>query len=173
MSVIVPPGVSSDGMVKVSYVPAIAGEAPTIAELNALTAIDLSCYLTRTGFAPNASENTATDERLCSKQVYEDFGTVTYTIGDLVYVYDAQDLVDTEGVNRAYLELKRDTVGFLVVAWGKEATEEWAAGDVVDIYPVKLGVQRKQQPESNSKLKVAQRPYVRGEVREDQVVLAA
>jgi hypothetical protein len=171
MAQVIPPGVASDGMVKVAFVAALANAAaPTVTELTAATSVDLSCYLTKDGFQPGGEAQAVTDERLCSKQVFEDFGTVTYTIDNLVYIYDPQDAAGDS--NKAYAAMPVGTSGWIVAGWGKDAEEAWAAADVVDVYPVKLGPQIKQAPESNSKLKVQQKPYVTGSLEQD-VVLAA
>jgi hypothetical protein len=172
MTQVIPPGVVANGMVKVAFCPSIADlTAPSVAtDIKAATSVEASCYLTRDGFQPGAEDQAITDERLCSKQVFEDFGTTQYTIANLVYIYDAQNTGSDS--NKLYEALPKGTTGFLVAAWGKDAEEDWAAGDIVDIYPVKLGTQVKQPPEANSKLKVAQKPFVTGEVAED-VALAA
>lgn len=164
-----PQGVPSDGMLKIAFVATLAApDAPSITELSAVTSVDATCYLT--SFTPNAEAQAIEDRRLCSKQVFEDFGTVTYTIGDITYVYDTQNASSDD--QKLYEALPTGTEGFLVVAWGKDADEAWAAGDVVDVYPVKMGPRVKQPPEQNSKLKVTQKPFVTAEVEED-VVLAA
>ena len=167
----IPVGVPSDGMVKVAFVTSIGDlDAPSIAtDINAATSLeDFTCWLTT--FGVDASEQTREVFRFCSKQVFEDYGTVTYTVSDLVYVYDPQN--PTSETNKVYTALKEGTRGFLVVGWGKDAEEEWAAGDVVDIYPVKVGAQRKQTPERNSELTVAQKPYVTGAIAEDRALAA-
>lgn len=172
MTVTIPPGVPSDGMVKIAAVPAIADlEAPSIAtDLGATGAKDdISCWLT-SAFAPSGDPATVTDRRMCSKQVFEDFGVITFTIDNLVYVYDTQD---AEGLsNELYAMLPTGWTGYLVVGWGKDTEEAWVAGDVVDIYPVKMGPRVKQAQEENAKLKVAQKPFVTGKLIED-VALAA
>ena len=73
---------------------------------------------------------------------------------------------------KAYETLPTGTTGFLAVGWGKDAMEPWAVGDVVDIYPVKMGPRVKQPPEANTKLKVSQKPFVTGPVLEDVAIAA-
>lgn len=169
----IPPGVASDGMVKVAFALSIADlAAPSAAtDLGAATAVpNLSVYLTKDGFSPTADPQTVNDERLASKQIFEDFGTVTYSIDNLVYIHDQQN-PDGES-NKAAAAMPKGTVGFLVAAWGKDAETDWAAGDVVDIYPIKLGPQIKQPPEANSKLKISQKPFVTGPVVENVALVA-
>lgn len=164
-----PKGVPSDGMIKVAFVASLATPgAVALTELNAVTSVDATCFLT--SFTPSAEAQAIEDRRLCSKQVFEDFGTVTYTIGDITYVYDVQDAAGDS--NKLYAALPTGTEGFLVVGWGKDADEDWAVADVVDIYPVKMGPRVKQAPEQNSKLKVTQKPFVTGEVVEDVEIAA-
>lgn len=162
-----PVGVPSDGMIKVAFVPSLAVEGEVaLSELTAGTAVDATCYLT--SFTPTADAQPVEDFRLCSKQVYEDFGSVTYSIGDITYVYDTQNPAEAD--HKLYAALPTGTRGNLIVAWGKDADDAWAAGDVVDIYPVKMGPRVKQAPERNSKLKVSQKPFVIGDVAEDVTV---
>lgn len=170
MSQSIPVGVPSDGMVKIAFAPAIADpNVPSIAELGAATAVeDISCWLT--AFGTTAEEATREVRRICSKQTFTDYGTISYGVDDLVYVYDAQN--PASETNEVYAALVPGTTGFLVLAWGKDAEEDWAPGDIVDVYPVRLGAQRKQTPEANSELTVAQKPYVTGNVVSDVPLVA-
>jgi hypothetical protein len=171
MPLTIPPGVSADGSVKVQYVVTIADtSAPKVAtEIKAASSVEASCLLTKDGFAPDATTSQASDERLCSKQVFEDYGTVTYTLADITYVYDVQN--PTSASNKFYAAVPEGSTGFLVVRWGQDADDDWAVGDVVDVYPVKMGPQIKQPPETNSKLKVKQKPFVVGNVAIDVITV--
>lgn len=170
----IPPGIPSDGTVKVAWVPdgGFADyTAPTLAELQVAGVTDLSCLLMQDGFGEEAEEGTNTDRRLCSKQAYTLGGTVTWTIQDLRYVYDVQN--PESPTNAAYAALAPGTKGFLVARWGKDAAVDFAGGDVIDVFPAELGVQRKQAPEANSELKVLQRPRVTGNKVTDVTLLPA
>lgn len=159
----IPPGVSSNGTVKVAFVPdgGFADyTAPTLAEVDAVGVQDISCHLMADGFGENATEGSQQRRRLCSKESYTVRGAVEWTIQDLRYVYDIQN--PSSVTHEAYAALAPDSKGFLVVRWGLDAAEDFAANDVVDVYPVELGVQRKQPPEANSELEVLQTPYVTG-----------
>lgn len=172
MPLTVPAGVPADGTVSVRFVTALTNPAaPKLAtEINAASSVDLSCLLTKDGFAPGAEASTITDERLCSKQVFEDFGTVTYSIDNITYIFDPQNTASES--NKAYAALPTGATGYLVVRWGKDVDTAWAAGDKVDVYPVKMGPRVKQAPEANSKLKVQQKPYVTGPFQEDVALVA-
>ena len=164
----VPTAVVADGNLKVLWVPAIADPtAPTVAELTAAGVIDLSCYLTKDGFQTGGDEQTITDERLCSTQTFEAPGTYSDTL-DLIYTYDPQSSVTTEPHNA----LKRLTKGHIVARWGTAYDEPITASDLVDVIPGQAGVQRKQAPESNSTLKMAQKIHVTNRVERDVAVVA-
>lgn len=172
MPTTVPPGVPADGAVKVAFVTALADPAaPKIAtEIKAVSSVEATCLLTSDGFKPGASDATINDTRLCSKQVFEDLGQVTYTIDNITYVYDVQG-GSTES-NALYAAIPRGTTGYLVARWGKDVDVDWAVGDKVDVYPVTMGTQVKLPPEANSKLKVQQKPFVSGPVQTDVALVA-
>src|SRR5690606_41847581 len=64
------PSTPADGNIKTVLVPAVADlKAPTLTELNAPEAIDISCYLVRNGFALTVDQQIITDERECDRIV--------------------------------------------------------------------------------------------------------
>jgi len=154
-----PVGVPADGNVKVVFVPTVADpKNPKATELNATSALDITCGVTGGGFTTSTDVQTLTDERLCSTQTFEDVGTFTYAIDDIEYIIDPQDVSPT-GENKIYQTLVPNTTGFIVVRYGKLFSDAFAADDVVDVYPVKLGPQVKSAPERNTKLRAKQKPY--------------
>lgn len=168
MALVIPPGVDAEGSVLVKFVPTLADpSAPTVVEVNAVGAVDMSCSLTQDGFKPGADTATGTDTRLCSKQVYETKGATTWSIDNLMYVWDPQN--PESDSNKVYAALPEDTTGFLIVRWGKDVEDfpELAADDIVDSFPVIMGPQVPQPPEANSKLKVSQKPFVTGSAARD------
>lgn len=163
-----PVSVQADGNLKVLFVPTIADtEAPTVGELTAGTVIDLSCYLTGDGFTPNTDEQTVTDERICTRQTFEQPGRYQDQL-DLAYVYN----ILSAGDDAARIALTQLRVGNIVARWGQDFEDAVTAGDIVDVYPVKLGVQKKQPPVANSVLRIAQKPFVIGKVQRDVEVAA-
>jgi hypothetical protein len=174
-----PAGVEGEGNVKVAFLPAIADvEAPSLAG-DLAAAIDLSCYVTGDGFTPGGTQEEKSDRRLCSRQTFGAPGAITYTIGELTYVYDPQDPSNTGLENEAYSELTPDRVGFIMVRFGIAFETDWAAAQIVDIYPAIMGAQFKNPPVAaaaggggTSKLTVRQTPYVSGPASLD-VALAA
>lgn len=166
----VPASIPADGNLRSAWVPALADPAnPTLAELNAAGAVDLSCYLSGGGYTPGVDEQAIVDERVCSRQTFEQPGRVqdTLTIG---YVYRPQEPVSA--TNKAFTTLKHLTSGYIVERWGQAYEDAWAAGQIVDVKPAKCGVQMKQPPESNSVLRVNQKIFIVGKVERDVAVVA-
>ena len=169
-AVSVPGSVQGDGAIRIVWVPTLANVlAPKLTEVNAASAVDLSCYLTPTGYAATSEEASIDDSRLCSRETYESPGRETNGL-ELTYVYDPQNTVAAE--NKAYTTLKRLSKGFIVARWGVDFEDPFAAGDIVDVYPATCGQQRKQTPEQNSSLKVAQKMFNRAAVRRDVALVA-
>lgn len=165
-----PVSVPADGSVKVVFVPATANTAaPKITEGTATGAIDLSCYLTADGLNMSTEEQTITDDRLCSRQTFEQPGRFSDAM-EVGYVYDAQNVVATQDL--AYKTLKRGVKGFLYIRWGMNYETALTVGQKVDVVPVTWGTQRKQTPEANSVLKVMQKPFITGRVERDVALVA-
>ena len=173
MSATFPVGVPADGNVKVVFVPTIANpKVPTLVELNATSALDITCGVTGGGFTTSTDVQTLTDERLFSTQTFEDVGTFTYAIDDVEYIITPQDSTTT-GENKIYNTLVPGSTGFIVVRYGKAFDAAFATGDVVDVYPVKWGPQVKSAPERNTKLRAKQKPYTIAPGAQVDVKLAA
>lgn len=166
----IPQGVSSDGTVSALYVPGglASTTPPSLAAATGNGSQDLSCYIF--AFGEGADQATKQKRRLCQKQSYTLLGPVTPTIDEIQYVYDVQN-PDSE-THAAYAALVPHSTGHLIVRWGIDSSVPWAVGDIVDIYPVRLGVQRKLTPEENDELMVAQQIAVIGNKVTD-VALAA
>jgi hypothetical protein len=163
-----PISVTSDGNVKVVYVAALANPAaPTLAELTAPTVLDLTMYLTGDGWRPNTDEQSVTDDRLGSRQNFEDRGRFMETL-EIAYVYNPASPAN----DKARTTLTVGTTGFLVPRWGVDIDTPFAAGDIVDVYTVRFGRQRKQPGEANTKLRIVQKPFVYGKHYQDVAVAA-
>lgn len=165
-----PQSLPADGNVKVLFVLAIANpEAPTVTELTAGTVLDLTCYLTPTGYQPATDEAVINDDRLCSRDTFEKRGRRTNTL-QTMYVGRTQDAAGTD--NKAYTTLKEGTKGFFVERWGQDYEDPIVATDIVNVRPVELGVQIEMQPEANSVLKFSQKQFITGPVVRQVPVVA-
>lgn len=171
MSDQVPLSIPADGSLKVLWVPAIADVTePTLDELTDVTVIDLSCYITADGWTPGTDEQVSTDDRLCSRQTYERRGRFTDTL-EITYVYQGQEMAATD--NKAFSTLRAGELGFVVARWGADFELPMAVADLVDVYPAECGVQRKQPPEANGRLKIMQKIFIRSSTQRDVAVVVS
>lgn len=140
---IFPAGVNAQGAVKVIWVETIANPAaPTLAEINAGTSLDLSLTMYEGGWQPGVTANkVSAKRRLASRKVYEKFGTTTETLGDLQYSFNPQAAAGSDG-KKAYEALTEGSTGFFVERLGLDAeTVDVATGQFVNVYPVVCGPQ--------------------------------
>lgn len=165
MAPIVLDGVSSNETVSLWWVPSIADPtAPTVAELTAATSTKLECLLTQT-FSPDATVEKAQLRRMCSREVRERNGLVTRTIGDLVGVYDPQDLA--AAVSKAYVALTPGATGFLVARWGVQVDTPPTAAQLVDVIGSEIGFRAKIAAADNDELQFKAGVSVSGTYNED------
>lgn len=171
MTTTVPPGFLADANITVLFVTTMANTAaPDLStEINAISTIDMTCYLTAQ-LSPAADEQTSTDDRMCLRQALEVPGTITYSIDELQYVYDVQNPSSLS--NKLYAAVPRGTSGYIVIRYGVDVEEPFAAGDIVDVYPVEWGQQIKMPGERNTKAKVRQKPFVVGVYQQDVALVA-
>jgi hypothetical protein len=154
------PSTPADGNVRVQWVTTIANTlAPTTAELNAGSSVDLSCYLTGDGFTPGLDEATVSDPRLCETETFEQPGRASRTLS-LQYINNT----NTALANAAYTSLVPGTAGYIVRRDGKAYDSAFAASDKVEVWPVKAGKRSNLPPEANSVLRVTQKMFVTGRV---------
>jgi hypothetical protein len=165
----IPQSVGTNGTLRAIFVPSLADQAePVLAEINAITALDFSCYATGDGVSAETNESNVEDPRLCSKAVYEQPGDTTDTL-EITYVFNPK----SPSNNEAHLELTPGRKGFVLLRWGVDSDVAWAADDIVDVYPVTLGAQRKANPTRNAVHRITQKCFVTGKVNKDVVVVAA
>lgn len=149
-----------DGNVRVAFVPALADPAaPTVAELTAVGAFDVSCYLTGDGWADGGDQATIADDRLCDRESYTRPGRKSNTL-TIRYVHNPDDLTN----DRARVQLPEGTRGYFVRRNGPAYEQALAAGDLVEVWPVQLGVQRVMAAEANSVFRVEQPTFITGPV---------
>lgn len=160
-----PASVMSDGMVLVLWVPTLGDPAqPGLSELTAPSVLDLSCYLTDQGWDPQITEANAADPRLCSKEDFAQPGRRSTQI-PLIYVTNPDDPTNDE----AALTLIELSTGFLVERRGIDAETALAVGDLVSVFPNKLGVQVEAKPTANTPLTITQMAYLRPPGRQFRV----
>lgn len=115
-------------------------DAPTLAEVTALTAFDMSCTLFREQEGIVANTETVTlPALLCETENYESKGATTYGMSDLSVAFRPQDAAGEDG-KLAWEAMDDMAEGFLVRRQGIRSTDAWAAGQFVDVFPAQLGV---------------------------------
>ena len=164
------PSTPADGYVAVRALPAVANlDAPTLAEWNA--GIDISCSLTSDGSTPSVDQQVATDERLCSTQVFEQPGRITNSL-DLIYI-DNTNSPNEETDNKAKDTLVPGSEHVIGVRRGMPYEAAAATGQKVTLFPVKPGVYSELPGEANSVLKIGQKQFVTGPVSRSVALVAA
>ena len=169
MPVLIPDSVLAEGNVKVVFLPTLASlTAPTAVALNA--AVDISCYLMADWDGPTPTQNTGESRRFCSRESFQRLGRTTWAIPPLSYTYGPQD--DAGDINAARDALAPGTEGFMVIGYGLDPADDFAAGDVVDVFPVECGVQAKPARGSDefAPLTIMQTLAVTSTVAQDSVV---
>jgi hypothetical protein len=174
MVVTIPAGVKAEGNLKVAYVPTIANLAtPTVVEVNAAGALDVSFFITGGNFKPSGEQARGDDRRVGSKQTFEALGREKSTIDDLIYIADPQAAAAVAG-NKAMELFQPGVGGYFVVRYGLDAeTVDFVAAQKVDIWPIVFGVQNKSALAENdefAKITIVQAVAVTGVVKK-QVAL--
>lgn len=165
----VPSSVQTNGTLRAVFVPAFVAylTAPKLTEVNAAGSLDISCYASGEGITWETTENNVEDPRLCSKAVYEAPGDNTSTL-EIEYVFNPKVALE----NKAQLQLTEGRKGFVWLRWGADVEVNIAVGDIVDVVPVTLGVQRKNKPTRNGIHKITQKCFVTGPIARDVLMVA-
>ncbi len=136
-----PPGVKARGNAKVTMVTVVAVETSIkMTEISAATSLELSGYLSDTGWAQTVTQNKGSaPRRLASTQVPEQFGDTTFSLGDLVYATDPQGVAASLPV-KAYEALTPGLTRYFVVRWGIDANTDFAVGQFASLWKATLGL---------------------------------
>lgn len=155
------PSTPADGNIKTVLVPAVADlAAPTLTELTATEAIDISCYLTRGGFALTVDEQTIPDERECDTIVRSAPGTINPSLE--VTGIDNTNTEFAETANKLAEALTKHSPWVAVRRRGKAFDADFAADDVVSVTSFRAGIRREVPAESNSVLRSVWTCFVDG-----------
>lgn len=164
-----PASVVNDGNHLLLWVPTLADPTdPTEPELTDPSVLDLTCYLTDSGWTPGMSEERVPDNRLCTDQNYSKSGRKTFAPA-ITLVTNPEEPTEDE----ARTTLIPGTEGYLV--WRPLAPYEQAiaAGDLVNVYPVECGEQEFTDPTMNTVGTVTQQLHLRPPGRQYMVDVAA
>lgn len=169
-TITIPPGVDAEARRTIIFTPT-AGLSKAV--LEGATAVALTCYLSKNTFGESAETERGTDERECTKIVFEVLGKTRFTLENLDYVWDPQAPEGDEN-NKAYETLKPGTKGFITIRYGVEDEEPLEVDQKADQFPVTLGEQVRKTPEGNAgeKLKISQEVVVTGVPVRDGIIAA-
>lgn len=163
-----PIAVGTNGTYRAWFVPVIADPtAPKLTEINAAGSLDISFYLTGGGYNPDVSENTVNDERLASKQIFEARGDFTKSL-ELEYTFNPKAPTS----DQARIKLAEGAKGFIVVRPAVDSEDAAVVGDLVDVTPVDMGVQRRLAKGRNQVHTITQKAFITGTVHELVAVVA-
>nr|DAJ84283.1 MAG TPA: major tail protein [Caudoviricetes sp.] len=144
------PSTPADGLVNTIWVPSIANiQKPTADEINAGT--DLSNYVTLGGWSCSPSQDSISDQRENSAQDYENPGRKKIS-GSSIEVIDNTN-TEHSAQNVAMKTLDEGTEGYFVRRYGKKTDETFVAGDIVNVYAVRVGMSAKVAIAANSVLR--------------------
>jgi len=123
------------------FVPAVANiNAPTVAEMTAVTGFNLSCSVFSEQEGVTATtEKVTLPTLLCETTSYESNGATTYAMADLQISFQPQAASGADG-KKAWETLDDNISGFLWRRQDVPSSTDPATGQFVDIIPVQLGV---------------------------------
>ncbi|MER7213216.1 hypothetical protein ABT340_39650 [Streptosporangium sp. NPDC000239] len=132
-----------DGNIKVTFCLTLSSVSnPPAAECNA--GVDLQEVITKEGLDIQPDQAAVDNTSLASRDETEDAGTVKYSLELTVKIQEltADDIGTTTLADRQK--------GYLVVRRNRPHEDDYAAGDPVEVYPVRCGRQRKDPPALNT-----------------------
>lgn len=163
------PSTPADGNILTVLVPTVADlDSPTLTEVTAPTAEDISCYLTAGGFALTVDQATITDERECDTIVRNAPGRKTVTLSitgidntNTSYAATDNALVDALTEGSKWVAIRRR---------GLPHTTALTAGDIVSVTSFTVGVRSEVPAEANSVLRSVWNCFVDGHEPNAEIV---
>lgn len=144
------PSTPADGLVNTIWVPTINNiQKPTATEINAGT--DLSNYVTLGGWSCSPSQDSISDQRENSAQDYETPGRKKISGPSIEVIDNTNTSHSTQNV--AMETLTEGAEGYFVRRYGKSTNSTFVAGDIVNVYAVRVGMSAKVEIAANSVLR--------------------
>lgn len=147
MPINVPSGVPAVGKVSMALVPIASltnRNAPSAAIINGAAALNFSCHVLGDGYSRTPEQARAERRRICSATTYDVLGPRKVNFDAIRAVYDPQK--PTDAVSKLYAMAVEGTEFYLVERLGKDGQSDFATGDLVDVYRIKIGVKHKLIP---------------------------
>ncbi|GAA2008105.1 phage tail tube protein [Nocardioides kribbensis] len=135
-----PNSVGTFGKTNWIFVTTLANKsAPSVAEVNATSGLDISRIIFASSGKPSQSTNRVTNERrLGDTKVYERIGVSNVTGGTMTYAFDPQAASGSDG-KKWFEKIPEGASGFLIERKGIARATAPAAGQFVNVYPVEFG----------------------------------
>lgn len=135
-----PASAKAYGREKWFFAPAVADlTEPTVAEVTAVTGLDISCYMFDSSGDPTQNTNLVERQRRrCDTKTFQQIGTTQYDGGELRYAVDPQAVAASDG-KKAWEKFPEGTTGFFIRRFNVDVDTDLAAGQFVDVFPVELG----------------------------------
>lgn len=138
-----PQKVTANGKDSWFWVPAIADmAAPTATEVNAVSGVNISCFLlAEQDGVTGTTEKVRLARLLCETSTTEGLGEQTWSLADIMGVFDPQAAAGSDG-KKAWELFKDGADGYLVRRQGviaDSASAAAAAGQFVDVFRVEVG----------------------------------
>ena len=144
------PSTPADGKVNTIWVSSIKDiNKPTATEIN--NGIDISNYVTLGGWSCSPSQDTISDQRENSSMDYENPGRKKIS-GPSIEVIDNTN-TEHSSQNLAMNTLREGAEGFFVRRYGKDTATSFVAGDIVNVYAVRVGMSAKAAIAANTVLR--------------------
>jgi hypothetical protein len=138
-----PQKVTANGKDSWWLVPAIANlAAPTVAEINAVSGLNISCFLlAEQEGVTGSAEKVRLARLLCETTTTEGLGEQTWSLADMQGVFDPQGATGSDG-KKAWELVKNGFDGYLVRRQAVVALANAAvtAGQFVDAFKVETGI---------------------------------
>lgn len=116
-------------------------DAPSLAILNAASALDVTKMFYSSSANPSQSTNMArAPKRVGDGETYEFVGETQVSIGEVRYSFNQQGAALADTV-KAFEKFVPGTTGFLVYRYGIDRDTDLATGQFVTSYPVECGPQ--------------------------------
>ena len=138
-----PQKVTANGKDSWFFAPAVANMAtPTATEINAVTGLNISCFLlAEQEGVTGTAEKVRLARLLCETSTTEGLGEQTWSLADIQGVFDPQAAVAADG-KKAFEKFRNGAEGYLIRRQGVKAdssTSEVTAGQFVDVFKVEIG----------------------------------
>ena len=136
---IMPQKVQSNGKDSWWFAPAVADiDAPTALEVNAVSGLNISCFLlAEQDGVSSTTEKIRLARLLCETSTTEGLGEQTFTLAPIQGVFDPQATSGSDG-KKAWELFKSGASGYLIRRQGVKANVDAAvtAGEFVDVFKV-------------------------------------